>query len=311
MLPSQPTRWWRRPSRRQLRAVLRASRSVLPGRDTPVTAVVVVVLALVTVAMRMGSPADADIAQWASTNLVNLHRHPVTAMVASIFVVPDGVSPDVMVFPVAGAVLERRVGSMRLVAIALVGHVVATLVTEGAVRLAIDSGTDARSAAWQLDVGVSYVVFTVSACAVRLCPRPWRRPALAGLLGWVLVPVLLRSDMTSWGHVLSVAIGVLSWHWIPTPAAECLDHPSGPPEPVRRIATRRARVLSGATIACLAVVGTVVIGTGRLLPRDAGPAHPRAHRADRTWRVPGTGDVRHVPRSASATLPGIPAPGIR
>jgi hypothetical protein len=273
--------------------------------------VAVIVLVVATVALRWGAPADADIAQWASTNLVNLHRHPLTAMVASIVVVPDGGSPDVLAFPVVGALLERRVGSMRLVAVALVGHVIATLVTEGAVRLAIDSGADARSAAWQLDVGVSYVVFTMTACALRLVPRPWRYPALTGLAIWVLVPVVQRSDMTSWGHVVSVAIGVLSWHWIPTPEARDTGRPSRPADAVGGFRKHRARVVSGVTIACLAIAGTLAVGAGRSLPRDADRAHPRPHGAERAWRTFPPAHVRHGPDPAPSAQPRVQGPGIR
>jgi hypothetical protein len=264
-------------------------RATLPGRDTPVTAVVVVALLLVTVAVRPGGVFDLDVARWASTNLVNLNRHPISAMLASIFVVPNAVSAEVLAVPFVGAFAERRIGPARLVIVALVGHVVATLASEGAVRLAIDSGTDDRSAAWQLDVGVSYVVFTVAACAIRFVPRRWRHPVAAALVGWVLLDVVRQSDMTSWGHALSVGIGLLSWHWIPSDAAE---PGSGLPAADARppVMRRRRRLLSAATIGCLAVLGAVAVGTNGVGPARAGSAgagHHRADRAPHSPRAPG------------------------
>jgi hypothetical protein len=56
--------------------------------------------------------------------------------VASIFVTAHGVSREVLVFAIGNAVLERRSGLLRAAAIPLAGHVIATLVSEGGVRVA-------------------------------------------------------------------------------------------------------------------------------------------------------------------------------
>jgi hypothetical protein len=149
--------------------------------------------------------------RWASTNLVNLHTHPLTALVASAFASPDVPGTDLLILAAAGVVLESRVGWRRTLAVAAAGHVIATLITEGAVLLAILSGNEARQAARQLDVGISYVTWTVLGACLLFVPGRWRRYAVTAAVGYLAIELTHTWDMTAWGHVVSLVIGLLSW----------------------------------------------------------------------------------------------------
>lgn len=240
-------RWIHR--RAAVAARVRPLRALLPGRDTPVASCTVVLLLISSVALQWGMPGDADLRQWASTNLVNLDRHPATALVASLFVNSGWLPFEVVVFAVGASVIERVAGHLRAAVIPLLGHVIATLVTEGAVRLAIWAHDTDRSAAWQLDVGISYAAMTAIAAAACTLPRRWRAGALAALAAWVLMPLAAHADMTRWGHALCVLIGVLAWHWVRHPVVM-----------QRRTGLRVS--WSGASLAGLAGVGLILLSVG-------------------------------------------------
>ena len=269
-----------------IRRAASTARAVLPGRDTPMTVVVVIVIGL---ALARGTPGDADVMQWASSNLTNLHQRPVTAMLASIFVAAGGgLSPSTLLVAMAGSVLERRVGALRTAVIALLGHIVATLITEGAVHLAIWAHTDSRSAAGQLDIGISYVAFTVAASACRFLPTRWRALALATLLLRVSAPLAIAPGMTNWGHLLSVLIGLTAWNWLPTsaPASAAQGRASRGARCLRQgRAAAWSRAASAICLATLATLGSIWVSYGAILPPRTpalttltGPAHHHPHR---------------------------------
>ncbi len=259
-------------------AARRIVRGLLPGSDTPLVLGIVAALA----ATRLSTAAwhaDIDLSRWASTNLINLHHHPFSAMLASIFVV--GVwSPVTGLTVIAATVLERRVGGWRTAGIGLLGHVVATLVTEGAVGVAILLHREPRSTAWRLDVGISYVAFTLAVAAVRFAPRPWRWSLVGVLFAYVAVPVVLHPDMTGWGHVMSGSIGLAMWHWLPASTRTSSDR-------ARTASRQRLGIASAATIAALALAGAAAVGISPVLRPAAAP------------RVAAAGSA---PTSASGTL---------
>jgi hypothetical protein len=268
----------------------RASRQFLPGADTPFTLAVLAVLAVTTVLLRWGAPGDADVLRWASTNLVNLRHHPLSALAASIFVTAHGVSREVLVFAVGSAVLERRSGLLRAAAIPLAGHVIATLVSEGGVRVAIWGGDEPRVAAWQLDIGISYLAFSAAAAALRHAPRRWRAGGLAVLAAWVLIPLARHPDLTAWGHVLSVVLGVLSWHWVIRPALRSTGVAgSGCPRGGR---VAWSRTLSASAVASLAVAGLLAVGVGGSVLPVLG--NPTGHLAIHSTREAPAGHSRNA-----------------
>jgi hypothetical protein len=176
-------------------------------RTTPFTYVMVGLLLLTSLLLRT-HPNDIDgVVGWASTNIQNLTDHPMAATVASAFVVPSGLFPDLLIVAVAFAVVERAIGTARVLLVALSGHVLATALTEGAVAIGISIGTLPTSDAVRSDVGISYAMYAVLAASILLLNGPPRIVAAIVLVVAVSIPVLTSMDMTAFGHLSSVAIG--------------------------------------------------------------------------------------------------------
>lgn len=165
----------------------------------------------------------AAIVGWTSTNVHNLAHHPVAATFASAFIVPNGLLPELLIVGLAFVVVERAIGTARVVVIALTGHAVATIVTEGAVAVGIALSVFPSTHATRSDVGISYAMYAVGAAAVFLVPAPWRTAAVLALVGLVGGPVLISPDMTALGHALAATIGfALMWRLDPNPEASRL-----------------------------------------------------------------------------------------
>jgi hypothetical protein len=182
-----------------------AARIVPSPRVTPLATAMVVLLLTAALALHLLFPDNIDdVVAWTSTNLHNLARHPVAAMLASAFVVPSGLVPELFLVAVGFTVLERSIGTLRTAIVALSGHVVATLLTEYGARLLVESADD-RS-----DVGVSYAMFAVlAAAALRLTGRV-RILAVLAVGAAVLIPFAIDPGMSTTGHVLAAAIGPLT-----------------------------------------------------------------------------------------------------
>jgi hypothetical protein len=181
-----------------------AARALPSPRVTPLTTAVVALLVSATVVLRIWPDNVEDIVAWTSTNVANLAAHPVASMLASAFVVPEGLLPELVLVVLGFTLLERSIGTLRTAAVALSGHVLATLITEYGAYLLAHSATD------RPDVGVSYAMFAVlGAAALRLQGRT-RLLAVAALAAAVIVPFALDPEMTTTGHLLAVAIGPLT-----------------------------------------------------------------------------------------------------
>jgi len=188
---------------------------VLPSpRGTPLATAMVVLLLAATLAFRLLFPDDLDdIVAWTSTNVRNLASHPVASMLASAFVVPTGLLPELIMVAIGFAALERSIGTLRTAAVALSGHVIATLLTEYGAYLLADGATD-RS-----DVGISYAMLAVlAAVAFRLRGRI-RLLAVTAVGAAVLIPFALAPGMSTTGHLLAAALGPVTMRLLPRRAA--------------------------------------------------------------------------------------------
>jgi hypothetical protein len=264
-------------SRRQ--TVVRFIRhEVLPGWDTPVTSFVLLALVVTTVVLQWGVPGDVTVQRWASTNLVNLRGHPVAAMFASIVVTSGPGAAVGIVLALTGPALERRAGHLRALLIPFIAHTAATLASEGGLRAAIWAHSSARSQAFQLDIGTSYVAYAAWGALMRYVPRRWRLLYGVVLAGCTLIPLAIMRDMIGWGHLLSAVIGLLSWHWLPDQA----PHDRRPAPFHRRrwrfllpkgAAASASRWTAVTLVTAMTVTGSVLLYAGqRLLPDDAHPA---------------------------------------
>ena len=109
---------------------------------------------------------------WASTNVVNLHHHPVASLVVSAFIAPGFALawPALSPWPCSAPTGCWGTGDGGLCA---TGHVVGTLVSEGIVAYRTAHGLLPEAANRIVDVGPSYVV--VSAITVAVLFGSWPR----------------------------------------------------------------------------------------------------------------------------------------
>lgn len=188
------------------------------ARTVPFTITLLATLLGTTIALHQVSSSDAML-RWASTNVHNLTHRPLVSFVASAVVLDDDRWPVTLLTLAVGlGLLERRVGTARALGIFASGHVIATVVTEGAVWLEIHRGHLPASAATQLDVGISYGTWAMIGTALGLLPlHRLRWPAAAGAAAFVVAPLIRDFDMTAPGHAVAFLVGVVWWRWLPSP----------------------------------------------------------------------------------------------
>jgi hypothetical protein len=199
------------------RALRPAAKWLPTWRATPFAFGYVALLAAGSIVLSLLDSGDHDaILRVSSTDVDHLSKHPLFVLLSSALWV-DGVVDSVLavlVLGVVATVLERRIGTRWVVAIFASGHVGATLVTEGSVAVGVHYGALPATASSRLDVGVSYGLATMLSASAGLLPRPVRTIGVLGgwaYLGW---PIASGLDMTSWGHVIALGIGVSWWPWL-------------------------------------------------------------------------------------------------
>jgi hypothetical protein len=87
-------------------------------------------------------------------------------------------------------------------------HVLATLISEGALLLAIRHGVARRSAVDTLDIGVSYALAGVIAVLTYRIAAPWRYAYLVVVFAVYGVPLATGRTFTDLGHFTAVLIGL-------------------------------------------------------------------------------------------------------
>ncbi|MFB7995201.1 rhomboid-like protein [Streptomyces sp. NPDC056002] len=155
----------------------------------------------------------ASALQGSSTDVAHLAHTPVFVLVASALWIAGGItSPFAIGFLVVLTALERRIGGLRTAGVFVLGHTVATLATEVPVGLSVMAGQLPESSLHRLDYGISFgVAASIGALAGLL--TPWLRWAVLAVVGGMLVEDLVEfaDPMTSWGHLMALAIGVGTW----------------------------------------------------------------------------------------------------
>jgi len=206
--PSWPTRL----------AVLLPSPSV-----TPFTFWYLAILLVTTVIQRLvGTTVSARLLSLASTDAHNLWNHPVRSLIASaLWITDSGWLAYVVIFALAVAPLERRVGAGWTFTVFASGHVLATLATELPVMWALRAGVLPQTDGRWLDIGVSYGFFaTAGAMVVILEPRLrlWAALAIEACIAVIYVtdePGTLLSVVTLAGHLIAAHIGMFGWRgWL-------------------------------------------------------------------------------------------------
>ncbi len=144
-----------------------------------------------------------------STNLANLHTHPVPVLVASLFVVPDldGLLL-VLALLVAIAYGQQWVGRFATVVVAVIGHVGATLFVAILLITGLGAHLVPRSVVYAEDVGVSYALAALLGWLTARVPRRWRVWYIAMLALYFLGPALFVQTFTDAGHATALALGL-------------------------------------------------------------------------------------------------------
>ncbi len=182
-------------------------------RSAPLTSSVVLLVLIATLLLRT-HPADLDdVVAWSSTNIHNLGRHPVSSLVASAFVIPGNVLPELALVTAGLVMLERAIGTRQALAVAAGGHVLATVLTEYGAELAgrlhlIAAAPD------RPDVGISYLMFAVLGGAIVLRSGALRLIGSLLLAATVALPFLAAPGLTTTGHLLSLGIGAGFIGWL-------------------------------------------------------------------------------------------------
>lgn len=179
-------------------------------RSAPGTYVWLAVLFVTTVALHHMSPEfEQEFLRQRSTNIHELSRHPVRVLVASAMWIDGGYwLPYAALYTVFHAQAERWLGTARWLAVCVAAHVLATLISEGALAKAIRDGLAPQSAVNTLDVGVSYALSGVVAVLVHRIRPPWRYGYLAAVLVFYGFPMTAEPTFTDFGHFVSFLIGL-------------------------------------------------------------------------------------------------------
>ncbi|MGW2372388.1 rhomboid-like protein [Kitasatospora sp. NPDC001683] len=177
-------------------------------------------LAVVGATTTFAGLADPDLVQRlqeaSSSDGHNLLQHPLRALLFSGFWVAGEVwMPYLWGFAVTLAPLERRVGTGRAAAVFAIGHVAATLLSQGVVITAVETGRMAPEAMDSLDIGVSYGVLACLGAVAGLLPRHGRVLALGGVGLMIAEQIATEKDLvTAVGHPAAVLTGVALSRWL-------------------------------------------------------------------------------------------------
>jgi hypothetical protein len=180
---------------------------------TSVTAAAYVGLFAVSNAVLRIQPSAAQAAwlNWASTDLVNLGRHPVGSMISSALLDDSDVLAWVALSVIGLVAAGHTLGNLRCAILVAVAHVLGTVVSEGILAEQIASGAVPPSERVTLDIGPSYVV--VAALTVGIAYGRWPARIVSSLAFIVLAPHLFGGlshlEVGPVGHCCAIAIGLL------------------------------------------------------------------------------------------------------
>ncbi|HVV09537.1 rhomboid-like protein [Amycolatopsis sp.] len=190
---------------------------------TPFTFWYLTLLLATTVMQRMvGQTVSAKLLAMASTDAHNLWHRPIMSLISSALWIEDsGWLIYVLIFALAVAPLERRVGAGWTFAVFASGHVLATLATELPVMWALTHGWLPFEDSRWLDIGVSYGFFATAGAMVPILERRLRLWAVLAIELTIAViyvtdsPGSLLSIVTVAGHAIAAHIGMLGWQpWL-------------------------------------------------------------------------------------------------
>ncbi|MFF8269844.1 rhomboid-like protein [Streptomyces sp. NPDC016562] len=148
-----------------------------------------------------------------SSNIHQLDRYPVRALLSSAFWIenPASLALYAVLFELFHAPVERWLGTLRWLTIVASAHVVATLVSQKLLLMAIQDHRAPRSMTHVVDIGVSYGLAAAVGVLTYRLPGPWKWIYLAGAVTFFGVPLATGGTFTDLGHAIALAVGLLAW----------------------------------------------------------------------------------------------------
>ncbi|KKD07375.1 rhomboid-like protein [Streptomyces sp. WM6386] len=179
-------------------------------RSAPGTYIWLALLFGTTIALHHMSPEfEEEFLRQRSTNIHELSNNPVRVLISSAMWIDGGYwLPYVVLYSLFHAQAERWLGTVRWLAVCVAAHVLATLISEGALLWGIRHGMAPESAVNTLDIGVSYALAGVVAVLTYRIRAPWRYPYGMVVLVVYGVPLVTGRTFTDLGHFTAVLIGL-------------------------------------------------------------------------------------------------------
>ncbi|MFE9404452.1 rhomboid-like protein [Streptomyces sp. NPDC006530] len=187
-------------------------------RSTPGTHIWLLVIAITSLVIQL-STRDMEhfLLHRNSSNIHELTKHPVQALFTSAFWIenPSSLLLYLVLFEIVHGTVERWLGTLRWLCTVVVGHVVATLISQEYVLWSIQNQhlpkRLAHAMSHVVDIGVSYGLAASAGVLVHRLPHPWRWLYLVGLAAFFGIPLAGGGTFTDLGHVTALVIGLACW----------------------------------------------------------------------------------------------------
>lgn len=174
-----------------------------------------------------------------STNLHELSHDPVRVLISSAFWLDGGHWwPYFVLYNVFHVPVERWLGTLRWLAVAVVSHVGATYISQAVVYFEIRHGAAPATDAFIPDIGVSYALAGVEGVLTYLIATPWRYLYVAGLVAYYGVGLVQYRSFTDVGHFAALLLG-LACYPLTASRPGCWD-PMGTVRWLKKAAVRRS-----------------------------------------------------------------------
>ncbi|MFG2982887.1 rhomboid-like protein [Streptomyces sp. NPDC048258] len=148
-----------------------------------------------------------------SSNIHQLVKFPVRALLSSAFWIenPASLALYALLFELFHAPVERWLGTLRWLLIVATAHIVATLVSQRVLLMAIQDHRAPRSMTHVVDIGVSYGLAAAVGVLTYRLPGPWKWLYLAGAVAFFGIPLVTGGTFTDLGHAIALSVGLLAW----------------------------------------------------------------------------------------------------
>jgi hypothetical protein len=206
-------------------------------RSAPGTHIWLLIIAITSLVIELSSQGlEHFLLHRNSSNIHELTKHPVQSLFTSAFWIenPSSFLLYLVLFELVHATVERWLGTLRWLCTVVVGHVVATLISQEYVLWSIQNQhlpkRLAHAMSHVVDIGVSYGLAASAGILVYRLPHPWRWLYLAGVIGFFGIPVATGGTFTDLGHLTALAIGFACWpltRGVPERKAVAANGPAG------------------------------------------------------------------------------------